>query len=175
MTSAAQTRPTPIQRDTGMGSPATTTPHRNCRVGLMYCSTPRVARGRRRAPAAKSSSGIAVTGPAATSSSAWPAPNPVNVPAPVIWSPTRKTIASGPSRKPSAVSPGIGSSGTRFLTSPYSPKLTASVRVIHGSWPVPTVRTTTAAAASPIASHCTGRSRSRSTTTASSTDTSGVP
>src|SRR5688572_29497935 len=63
-----QTRPKPTQREGGIGSWKTSTPHRNCSVGAMYWRKPSVESGTRLAAAAKQRSGIAVTGPQATNS-----------------------------------------------------------------------------------------------------------
>ena len=61
-----------------------------------------------------------------------------------------------------------------FLTRPYRAKEKASAREIHGSEPCRTTRSTTAALASTIETRCAGRSRSRSTSEARATVTSGL-
>ncbi|GAA4714275.1 hypothetical protein GCM10023215_66830 [Pseudonocardia yuanmonensis] len=48
---AIHTRPNPIQRETGMSSPLTSTPQRNCIVGVRYISVPSVVSGISRAAA----------------------------------------------------------------------------------------------------------------------------
>lgn len=48
------------------------------------------------------------------------------------------------------------------------------MREIHGGRPYPTVRTSTAAAPTPTAVHCTGRSRSLSSSTPMAMVTSGL-
>lgn len=48
------------------------------------------------------------------------------------------------------------------------------MREIHGGRPYPTVRTSTAAAPTPTAVHCTGRSRSLSSSTPIAMVTSGL-
>ncbi|GAA3841021.1 hypothetical protein GCM10022243_04230 [Saccharothrix violaceirubra] len=77
---ATHTRANPNQRDGGMGSCITNTPHENWRMGARYWSMPIVTSGTSFAPAPNSSNGIAVTTPADASSAAWPKPWPVNVP-----------------------------------------------------------------------------------------------
>src|SRR5690606_38154094 len=64
-TSASQTRQKPILRPVGIGSCNRKTPVRNCSTGVRYCVRPSATRGRRRAAAANSSSGTAVTTPVA--------------------------------------------------------------------------------------------------------------
>jgi hypothetical protein len=65
-------------------------------------------------------------------------------------------------------------SGTFFLSSPYTPKVTASASPIQGTVPSAMLITNTAAVATSSATHCARRSRSCSTSTPSSTLTSGL-
>ena len=63
MATATQMVMKPIQRSSGIGSPITSQPARNCMIGAMYCRMPSVLSGILIAAAANSSSGIAVSGP----------------------------------------------------------------------------------------------------------------
>ena len=115
-----------------------------------------------------------MTGPASSRSSRCPPPKPVIVPAPVSSNHAITPSATGPRTRPSAVRLAVAVSGTVLLISPYRPKDTARVRASQGGRPPSTAMTTTATAAMPTATHCTGRSRSRSTSTPSSTLTNGL-
>ncbi|GAB2877230.1 hypothetical protein GCM10027074_51730 [Streptomyces deserti] len=63
---------------------------------------------------------------------------------------------------------------TFFFTSPYVAKEKARQSEIHGGLPYPTVSTSTAEKAIPTAAHCTGRSRSFSSSTPIAMVTSGL-
>ncbi len=74
----------------------------------------------------------------------------------------------------SALKPSMPPSFTPFLTRPYVANVNASAREIQGTLPYATAITTTAAAPTPTAVHCSGRSRSRSTRTPKAMLTSGL-
>ncbi len=61
--SAVQIIENPITRGPLKDSPNTNTAHASCRLGAMYCRSPMVNKGMRRAPVANRTSGMAVSGP----------------------------------------------------------------------------------------------------------------
>ena len=96
-----------------------------------------------------------MTGPDTISSSTWPTPCPVSVPAPDTSNATTAAIANGASTRLSAATPAVALSGIMLLSRPYTPNELARPSAIHGSCPASIVITTTAAAPSPTATHCT--------------------
>jgi hypothetical protein len=174
--SASHTTPKPTHRDATMCSPSNATPQSNCRTGVRYCSRPIVDSGTRRTAAANNSSGTTVTRPAEINNSACHGGFAVSWPRPAVCSQITSPAASGPSSRVSVVSPARAPTlpPICFFTNPYSPNEAASMSAIEGRLPWAKVRTPTATAPVPTAAHCSGRSRSCSTTTPSRTVTSGL-
>src|SRR5690554_5182107 len=176
MIRATQTRANPIQRSTGMASCMMNTPKRNCRIGARYWMRPSPTRLRRLAAEANSRRGTAVTTPAESSSTVCVVLTVPKTMPDVEPTMMRMTDATGTSHNVSRVSPVMASTDTpaRFLMSPYSPNDMARINAIQGREPNPTASTTMAPALTPIATHCSGRRRSRRMNTPSSTVTIGL-
>ena len=119
-TSATQTMPNPTQSRALTCSPSTTTPTSSWSTGVMNWIRPTVTSGRRRAAAAKRSSGTAVTTPAITRSEVWPVPWSRKVVSPRATRTPSTTTAIGASTAVSAVSECIASrlAPTFFLVRP---------------------------------------------------------
>jgi len=121
--------------------------------------------GTRIAAAPKQTRGSAVTMPVEASSAACPGPSEAKLRSPLLPSHSRYPSAGRNWIAVSAASDSTPPRFTFFLTRPYVAKEKARVREIHGGCPYPTVSTSTAAAPIPTAAHCTGRSRSLSSST----------
>jgi hypothetical protein len=103
-TNAAHTRAKPIHCAAVIASPNTSTPRRNCSVGVRYCSRPSRVRGIRVAAAANRTRGTAVTTPVPASSREMPIPPDANSARPLLASTTIATRASGDSSRVSPAS-----------------------------------------------------------------------
>ena len=95
--------PKPVQRVGVMASPSSSTPQSSCRIGVTNCSSPMVTRGTRRAAAANSSRGTAVTMPDEASSSGCAGACSRKVVAPLSSSQISTPTAIGASTAVSAV------------------------------------------------------------------------
>ncbi len=147
----------------------------------MYCSSPVMLRGRRRAPAAKISKAPAVHVPVPSIMTSCHQPRPSapranSVASPVAPTHHRMPTATGATTAVSTVSPLSAStrSPMPFLMNEYSANENASTREIHGSPPISTASTMTASSASEMAAIWRRRRRSPRNTTDRATVTSGL-
>ncbi len=132
---AAQIRPKPMARPLSNASPNNNTPKASWMLGPMYWITPTVASLSRRAPAANSSKGTAVTTPAPISKLVCTAPPWPKALCPCHSNQTSANAASGVIRKVSSASPSSEANGAFLRSRPYRPKVAASDSAIHGSAP----------------------------------------
>ena len=104
-------------------------------TGVMYCSSPSVVSGTRLAPAPKSSSGIAVIGPAAASSRVLPVLEWPNVRFPCACKASSSTRHGTKRITVSLVSDSSAGMSMIFLTKPYVANEKARTSAMTGGRP----------------------------------------